>query len=34
MITLGIDFASQSKKTAACFVLWWKKSRAEVGALG
>jgi predicted nuclease with RNAse H fold len=30
MITLGIDFASQSKNTAACFALW-KKGRAEVG---
>jgi hypothetical protein len=30
MITLGVDFASQSKNTAACFVLW-KKGRAEVG---
>ena len=30
MITLGTDFASQSKNTAACFALW-KKGHAEVG---
>ena len=33
MIALGIDFAPQSKNTAACFVLW-KKGRAEVGGSG